>query len=548
MEASAAAKPEVFSRKASGLSRVMSPWSAFIYNFLTMGVIFPWTFVWAPEAFPGVAVWMACLFATLLELPIALAYVWMATAMPRSGGDYVFQSRVLGGAIGFPVVMSGFVIWILQWVALAGWLFATLGLAPLFLGLGVHYNSAGLINAGIWAESHSGVVITSIIGAALMAILLVTGFKNYVRLQYFMFAGTGILVVIMLAQFLRTDPAHFAVAINHFNGIVDKNPAYYTWLQHDVSGAGFNIAPKFALGATLLAAPIAWTSTQWATYSVEQGGEIKGARVFKNQMFIIVGSLIAVGVVLALIAWTEQRAVGTGFFNAASASYYGGFTKSGTGIGSVLPFPGMFAIIISPNPIITVLAAGSFMLASLQITCNCYIGVTRIMVGMSLDRTLPAWFSKVSPRFRTPVNAHLIYFLLGVGAIIGYSYVTKWYTVTLGVTFACGYVFVLSCLAAALLPYRAKALYEASPGAKYKLAGIPLVTIFGVIGFIFGAAAVVAFLVKKGYGLTGTSPYLTYAIVAGIFVFSLVVYWIGRIYQKGKGIDVSYAFLEVPPE
>src|ERR1019366_871906 len=253
-------------------------------------------------------------------------------------------------------------------------------------------------------------------------------------------------------------------------------------------------------------------------------------------------------IVLALIAWTEQRAVGTGFFNAASASYYGGFTKSGTGIGSVLPFPGMFAIIISPNPIITVLASVSFMLASLQITCNCYIGMTRVMVGMSLDRTLPAWFSKVSPRFRTPVNAHLIYFLLGVGAIIGYSYVTKWYTVTLGVTFACGYVFVLSCLAAALLPYRAKALYEASPGAKYKLAGIPLVTIFGIIGFIFGAAAVVAFLVKKGYGLTGTSPYLTYAIVAGIFVFSLVVYWIGRIYQKGKGIDVSYAFLEVPPE
>jgi len=43
--ATAAAKPEVFSRKASGLSRVMSPWSAFMYNFLTMGVIFPWTFV-----------------------------------------------------------------------------------------------------------------------------------------------------------------------------------------------------------------------------------------------------------------------------------------------------------------------------------------------------------------------------------------------------------------------------------------------------------------------------------------------------------------------
>ena len=147
--ATTAAKPEVFSRKASGLSRVMSPWSAFMYNFLTMGVIFPWTFVWAPAAFPGVRVWQACLLAILFELPIALAFCWLATAMPRSGGDYVFQSRVFGGAIGFPVVMSGFVIWILQWVALAGWLQANLGLAPLFMGLGYHYKSSGLIDAAV---------------------------------------------------------------------------------------------------------------------------------------------------------------------------------------------------------------------------------------------------------------------------------------------------------------------------------------------------------------------------------------------------------------
>jgi basic amino acid/polyamine antiporter, APA family len=544
MEATVA-KPEVFSRKASGLSRVMSPWSAFIYNFLTMGVIFPWTFVWAPEAFPGVSVWMACLFATLLELPIALAYVWMATAMPRSGGDYVFQSRVLGGAVGFPIVMSGFVIWILQWLALAGWLFANLGLAPLFLGLGVHYHSTGLINAGIWAEGKSGIVTVTIIGMALMAALLTSGFKNYVRLQYLMFIGTGVIVVIMLAQFLRTSPDQFAVAINHFNGIVDSNPHYYTWLQHDVASAGFNINPKFALGATLLAAPIAWTSTQWATYSVEQGGEIKGARVFKNQMFIIVGSLIAVGIVLALIAWAEQRAVGTGFFNAASASYYGAISKSGTGIGSVLPFPGVLAIVISPNPIITVLVAFGFMLASLQITCNCYIGCTRIMVGMSLDRTLPAWFSKVSSRFRTPVNAHVVYFALGVLWCIGYNYSASWYSLTLGVTFAAGYVFVFSSLAAALLPYRAKALYEAAPGASLKLLGIPLVTIFGLIGFVAGMGAEIAFVTKSGYGLKGTTPYI---VVAAIIVACLVIYWIGRTYQKGKGIDVSYAFLEVPPE
>ena len=101
-------------------------------------------------------------------------------------------------------------------------------------------------------------------------------------------------------------------------------------------------------------------------------------------------------------------------------------------------------MIISPNPIIVVLIGLSFMLASLQITCNCYIGVTRIMVGMSLDRTLPAWLSKINTRFRSPLNAHLIYFLLGVAWLIGYTYVASWAKLTLGVTFAAGYVFVVS--------------------------------------------------------------------------------------------------------
>ena len=543
--ATTAAKPEVFSRKASGLSRVMSPWSAFMYNFLTMGVIFPWTFVWAPAAFPGVSVWMACLFAILLELPIALAYVWMATAMPRSGGDYVFQSRVLGGAVGFPVVMSGFVIWIIQWVALAGWLLATLGVAPLFMGLGVYYDSKSLIDAAVWAQSAQGHVIISIVGAAAMAALLVAGFKNYVRLQYLMFGATAVLVVILLVQFLRTSPEQFATAINHFSSVVDGRTDYYSWVQKDVADAGVNLLPKFALGATLLAMPIVWTSLQWATYSVEQGGEIKGARVFKNQMFIIVGSMVAMGVCLSVLAWAQERAVGTAFFNAVSHSYYYVVSASGDGIGSVLPFPGMFAIVISPNPIITIIVAVCFILASLQITCNCYIGMTRVMVGMSLDRTLPAWLSKVNPRYRSPMNAHLIYFLLGCVAIYGYNYWASWYNLTLGVTFACGYVFTISCLAAALMPYRAKALYEASPGAKYTLGGFPLVTIFGIIGFVFGLAALIAFLTQAGYGLKGTTPYI---VVAAVFLVCFVGYWIGRQYNKGRGIDVSYAFLEVPPE
>ncbi len=135
-------------------SPVMSPYSAFAYNILTMGLIFPWTYLWAPGALPGGNLVWGIIFAMVLEIPIALAYVWLSTALPRSGGDYVFQSRVFGGGIGFTIVMSGFVIWILQWVALSGWLLAYLGFAPLFLGLGATMGSTAMTSLGLWFDPH----------------------------------------------------------------------------------------------------------------------------------------------------------------------------------------------------------------------------------------------------------------------------------------------------------------------------------------------------------------------------------------------------------
>ena len=276
--------------------------------------------------------------------------------------------------------------------------------------------------------------------------------------------------------------------MNHFSNVVDGRTDYYHWVQKDVADAGVNLLPKFALGATLLAMPIVWTSLQWATYSVEQGGEIKGARVFKNQMFIIVGSMVAMGVSLAVLAWAQERAVGTAFFNAVSHSYYYVVSASGDGIGSVLPFPGMFAIVISPNPIITILVALCFILASLQITCNCYIGMTRVMVGMSLDRTLPAWLSKVNPRY--PLADERAHHLLpgGVRRDLRVQLLDPVVQpdprrdvrvrVRLHDQLSGGRAHAV----------RAKALYDASPGAKYTLGGFPLVTIFGIIGFVFGLA------------------------------------------------------------
>ncbi|PIV27535.1 MAG: hypothetical protein COS37_02640 [Anaerolineae bacterium CG03_land_8_20_14_0_80_58_20] len=194
----------------------MSPFSAFVYNILTMGLIFPWTYLWAPGALPGGKLVWGILLAMVIEIPIAFVYVWLSTALPRSGGDYVFQSRVFGGGTAFTVVMSGYVIWILQWVALSGWLLSYLGFAPLFLGLGATTGSAAMSGLGIWFTTSTGIIITSILNALVAALILISGFKNYVRFQTVMIVGTLLAFVTMLVVLFLGSPATSMAKIDSF--------------------------------------------------------------------------------------------------------------------------------------------------------------------------------------------------------------------------------------------------------------------------------------------------------------------------------------------
>jgi len=544
--------PEVFVRKSSGLVRVMSARSAFVYNVLTMGLIFPWTYLWAPGALPGGQLVWGILLAMVLEIPIALAYVWLSTALPRSGGDYVFQSRVLGGGIGFTLVFSGFVIWILQWVALSGWLLSALGFAPLFLGLGAATGSSTLIDLASWFTTGTGIVVTSVANALVAMLILTSGFKNYVRLQKVMWIAILLSFGTMLVVLATTVASEVPGKLDAFSSAIGGSSTFTADAIAAAQGAGVDLNPPFSLLATLLIAPIAWTSLQWATYSAQQNGEIKSAGNFKDQLFIIVGSLVLTGVLLAVLAFFLERAVGTEFLYVAGSGYWS-LVGEASLAGSYL-WPNIIATAIANNPIITIIIATGFILNAHQIVHNCYIGMTRVMVAMSLDRLLPEMVSRVSDRLHTPVNAHVIYFLASLPVIWLYSNYsvddgaggqTTWTSLTLGVTFACGYVFVGTAIAGALLPFRAKALYEASPGAAYKFMGIPLVTIVGTLGALAGGYFIFLFLTNSTLGLTSD---LAYKVVAGILIFSLGWYLVTYFVRRSAGINVDYAFKEIPPE
>ena len=86
----------LFVRKASGLVRAWSIFDAFIYatfsiNLITLG-LFIFSYCWYFGGSLGTAIVVGGIF-TIFEV---IVYASLISAMPRAGGDYVWQSRILG--------------------------------------------------------------------------------------------------------------------------------------------------------------------------------------------------------------------------------------------------------------------------------------------------------------------------------------------------------------------------------------------------------------------------------------------------------------------
>ena len=88
----------VFVRNATGLVRELSPFDAFnlVFSAVLIPVGITQVLSFAPTFWPGANVLLSFLFSIPLVLCFGLVYLYFTVAMPRSGGDYVWVSRVLG--------------------------------------------------------------------------------------------------------------------------------------------------------------------------------------------------------------------------------------------------------------------------------------------------------------------------------------------------------------------------------------------------------------------------------------------------------------------
>ena len=89
---------ELFVRRSTGLVREASAIDAAIFNAVfsaPVGATLAWGVFFALAVFPGSDLVTATLIAFVLNIPVLIMMSLLAASMPRTGGDYVWVSRIL---------------------------------------------------------------------------------------------------------------------------------------------------------------------------------------------------------------------------------------------------------------------------------------------------------------------------------------------------------------------------------------------------------------------------------------------------------------------
>src|SRR5437588_8176562 len=154
--------PTRFLRKATGLVKGWSKFDAFLYsfmsvNFVTLGLFFALSVL----AFvPNGQVLPALLISGVFVTFLVITYAGLISVMPRAGGDYVWQSRVLGGGVAFLLAVTGwwFILW--YWAPIYANILSVEVLQP----LAAVFKANGLLT---FLSSKNGLFVVCVITVAL---------------------------------------------------------------------------------------------------------------------------------------------------------------------------------------------------------------------------------------------------------------------------------------------------------------------------------------------------------------------------------------------
>ena len=306
----------VYARKSTGLVREGGAWSVLIYNinFVSIGMMTLFTVLLIPAFYPGGNMQLALLICLVIVLPTSMVFAMFSAAMPRSGGDYVYVSRVLGPSWGMMSNWNQTVWWIL-YGGVPSAFFAYYGLTPLFRSLGVLTATQGLIDFGDRLSTPTGAFLTGTLLIVVLVAIFAFGLNTYFKVQNVLFVVALIGAVITILVLAGKDHAAFVASFNQNLADAAGTSDPYGAVLKSAKDSGFTTAP-FSLYWTII--PMTWIYLElvFNQSSAYIGGEVK--RPGRVQLWSMPFAAIVSVAIAMLTVWALQHSVGTTFLGAVS--------------------------------------------------------------------------------------------------------------------------------------------------------------------------------------------------------------------------------------
>jgi APA family basic amino acid/polyamine antiporter len=524
----------LFVRKATGLVRGWAVRDAFIYSVFAINLVTLGFFIFASAVFiPAASLLWAVILSGAYLVFQAITYASLIAAMPRAGGDYVWMSRVLGGGIGFVLAVCGwwFILW--HWVPIYANILNIEVLGPMAA-------IVGWDSAVTWLSDKPGIFVASILTAIFASVFIGLGIRTYARIQKICFYGGLTGLAIMAILLLVNSKASF---ISHFNAEAAQTYGAQNAYQGTIA-AGEKVGTAAGIGsfdfkAITLLIPMLLFFNLWSNWGATLYGEVRGASDFRKNIYAMGGALIATTVVGAILLLLFSKTFGWDFYNAANNAYW-----AGTGPIGVFPYPGTFAAFLFGSPVLQFILITLLSLWFFGWVGSVFLSSTRVIFATAFDRVLPEWAAKVG-RNGVPYAALALMLIPSIPISYLYAYNADFTSWTLDATLVIAITFLGSTVAAAILPWRKPEIYNASPIARYKVLGIPLIT-FSAIGFAIILVFSLYHWFKDDVYAVNNASSLKY--MGAMYLLAILIYVGSRLLRRSQGMDLKMVYDEIPVE
>jgi amino acid transporter len=489
----------------------------------------------------------AVLLTGVLVTFLVLTYAQLVSVMPRAGGDYAWQSRILGGAVGFVLAITGwwFTLWL--WTPIYANILVVQFFAPLAYTL-------GLPDVATFFGSKTGIFVSCLIVLAFVSWVITLGMEGYARIQRvcFWLGLAGLVAMIGLLLFSSHDA--FVSAFNREAASLfgASGNAYQATLEaaakNGTTGISFG---SFGFTSTLLLLPFLAFYLLWPVWGATLYGEVRGAKEYRKVFNAMFWGLWVTVALVAVIILLIVKTVGWDFYYAANAAYWNSIFLPGAPAPPVpiWPYPIMLAGWLVPNHLFQALLIAVMGLWFFGWAGTLFLSSTRVIFAAAFDRVLPEWAANISAKRRVPYGSLILMIVpsLVISALWAYGGtglqgIFLWATGVIAITF------LGTVVAAAILPWRRRDIFENSPISRFRIAGIPVITITGVVSAIFLLFMLAEWSFNAVYGTSFSINSASPIYFAATYLVAIAIYVVARVVRKRQGIDLSRIHREIPVE